>query len=112
MTVFTPNSIFMIVSCHRVVEKTWDKGYRDGVACLIVTTTPERPQSPFQHRYADMLVLALLMAYVLAGIHGVPFHADEADHLFKARDYVIYFVLRDPDRLRVEPPVAIDSEQH
>lgn len=50
--------------------------------------------------------------YILAGVRLAPFHADEADHLFKARDYVVYFVLGRPDALAVHPPVAIDSESH
>ncbi|NJL95271.1 MAG: hypothetical protein HC915_16905 [Anaerolineae bacterium] len=49
---------------------------------------------------------------MLAGFLSVPFHADEADHLYKARDYAIYFVLGQPGRLRVDPPVQIDSEAH
>ncbi len=55
---------------------------------------------------------ALLMGYVLVGYTRVPFHGDEADHLFKGRDFMTYFVEGDPDALRVRPPVAIDSEQH
>ncbi len=58
------------------------------------------------------LILFLCMGYILGGIFSVPFHADEADHLFKSQDYVAYFVLGDPFRLRVDPPVAINSEQH
>ncbi len=55
---------------------------------------------------------AVLMGYVLIGYTRVPFHGDEADHLFKSRDFMTYFVEGDPNALRVRPPVAIDSEQH
>lgn len=58
------------------------------------------------------LILSALMVYILAGISIAPFHADEADHLFKSQDYVAYFVLLDPFRLRVDPPVEINSESH
>lgn len=54
----------------------------------------------------------LLMGYVLVGYTRVPFHGDEADHLFKSRDFITYFVEGDPNVLRVRPPVAIDSEEH
>ncbi|MCQ3932015.1 MAG: hypothetical protein DPW16_16315 [Chloroflexi bacterium] len=54
----------------------------------------------------------LLMGYVLVGYTRVPFHGDEADHLFKSRDFITYFVEGDPNALRVKPPVAIDSEEH
>lgn len=55
---------------------------------------------------------AVLMGYVLVGYTRVPFHGDEADHLFKSRDFITYFVEGDPNVLRVRPPVAIDSEEH
>ncbi|MBZ0321327.1 MAG: glycosyltransferase family 39 protein [Anaerolineae bacterium] len=54
----------------------------------------------------------VLMGYVLVGYTHVPFHGDEADHLFKSRDFITYFVESDPNALRVRPPVAIDSEEH
>ncbi|MBI5930265.1 MAG: glycosyltransferase family 39 protein [Chloroflexi bacterium] len=54
----------------------------------------------------------ILMSYVFVGYTRVPFHGDEADHLFKSRDFMTYFVEGRPDALRVRPPVAIDSEQH
>jgi len=52
------------------------------------------------------------MGYILAGIFITPFHGDESDHLYIARDYAVYFVLQRPDLLRVDPPLAIDSEAH
>ncbi|MBZ0309826.1 MAG: glycosyltransferase family 39 protein, partial [Anaerolineae bacterium] len=60
------------------------------------------------HRF----ILSVLILYVLAGVAITPFHADEADHLFKSQDYVAYFVLFDPLRLRVDPPVAVNSPSH
>lgn len=54
----------------------------------------------------------VLIGYVLIGYTRVPFHGDEADHLFKSRDFITYFVEGDPNALRVKPPVAIDSEEH
>ncbi len=58
------------------------------------------------------LILSALMLYVLAGVALTPFHADEADHLFKSQVYMAYFVLHDPLRLRVDPPVAVNSPSH
>lgn len=62
--------------------------------------------------YFHGFMLIGLMGYIVGGTWVTPFHADEADHLFKSQDYVAYFVLHDPLRLRVDPPVAVDSEQH
>ncbi|HLA44274.1 MAG TPA: hypothetical protein VJZ27_12600, partial [Aggregatilineales bacterium] len=58
------------------------------------------------------VLLVFLMCYIIAGLTIAPFHGDEADHLYMARDYVTYFVIGAPERLRVDPPVAIDSEAH
>lgn len=60
-------------------------------------------------RYIGLFCLAI---YILGGVNTTPFHADEADHLFKAKDYISYFVLGKPASLQVNPPVAIDSEEH
>lgn len=65
------------------------------------------------HKNALMVgFFGLLMGYLLVGYTRVPFHGDEADHLFKSRDFMAYFVEGHPNALRVRPPVAIDSEQH
>jgi hypothetical protein len=58
---------------------------------------------------AALLAMSL---YIVGGIFSAPFHADEADHLSKARDYVVYFVIGQPGLLRVDPPVAIHSEAY
>lgn len=56
--------------------------------------------------------LALLMVYVWIGRTQVPFHGDEADHLYKSHDFLLVFVERRPQDLRVTPPVNIDSPEH
>jgi 4-amino-4-deoxy-L-arabinose transferase-like glycosyltransferase len=48
----------------------------------------------------------------MAGVTLTPFHADEADHLASAQDYIPFFVLGRPESLRVQPPIAPDSPQH
>ncbi len=56
--------------------------------------------------------LLLLMLYIWIGRTAVPFHGDEADHLFKSHDFVTVFVDHRPQDLRVTPPVQIDSPEH
>jgi hypothetical protein len=58
------------------------------------------------------LILTLLSFYVIAGLFVTPFHGDESQHLALSRDYVAYFVIGDPWRLRVDPPVPIHSEAY
>lgn len=58
------------------------------------------------------LALVLLMLYIWAGWSLVPFHGDEADHLFKSRDFLTYVIKGHPDQLLVTPPVQIDSPEH
>ncbi|NDJ86772.1 MAG: hypothetical protein GYB66_12870 [Chloroflexi bacterium] len=58
------------------------------------------------------VILGLMMAYVWIGRVAVPFHGDEADHLYKSQDFVVYFVKGRPQDLRVHPPVAVDSTEH
>jgi 4-amino-4-deoxy-L-arabinose transferase-like glycosyltransferase len=60
-------------------------------------------------RFSHYLSLICLSLYLLGGVRAVPFHADEALHLMLAQDYAAYFVLHDPGRLSVQPPLAIDS---
>lgn len=63
-------------------------------------------------KYVDLSLQLALSLYVLAGMFSVPFHADEAIHLANARAYVVYFVIGEPRSLRVDPPVAIDSDPY
>lgn len=52
------------------------------------------------------------MLYIWAGWSIVPFHGDEADHLFKSHDFLTYAVKGHPDQLLVTPPIQIDSPEH
>ncbi len=62
-------------------------------------------------RYS-IAILVLLMGYVWLGRTYVPFHGDEADHLYKSHDFLLVFVEKRPQDLRVTPPVNIDSPEH
>lgn len=59
-----------------------------------------------------ILLVVLLMLYIWAGWSAVPFHGDEADHLFKSHDFLTYVVKGRPSQLIVTPPVQIDSPEH
>lgn len=52
------------------------------------------------------------MVYGWAGYKAVPFHGDEADHLYKSIDFNVAFVQREPQALQVELPVQPDSTEH
>lgn len=58
----------------------------------------------------DALWLALLAAYILAGVRLTPFHGDEAMQITMSRDYFTAFVERKPGSLPVAPPYTVDSE--
>ncbi len=57
-------------------------------------------------------VLGVTMAYAWAGFRAVPFHGDEADHLYKSIDFNVAFVQARPQDLRVQLPVQPDSTEH
>lgn len=72
-------------------------------------------QGAAQHRLLYGLValaLILLMVYVWAGRTLAPFHGDEADQLYKSRDFVTVYIHNAPEKLQVRPPVAIHSPEH
>ena len=54
----------------------------------------------------------LLMAYAWLGYTAVPFHADEADHLYKSLDYVVAIVEQRPVDLAAQLPIEPNSTEH
>ncbi len=56
--------------------------------------------------FLDVLFLAALVAYVLAGTPLVPFHGDESTQIYMSRDYADQFQRRDLDlvRYQADPP--------
>ncbi len=60
----------------------------------------------------DAVLLALLAAYVLAGVPLTPFHGDEGMQIYASRDYITAFVDRNPADLVTNPPYTIDSRPH
>lgn len=65
----------------------------------------------FRH-LIPILWLGMLMGYIWIGHSKVPFHGDEADHVFKSHDFVIAVVKGEPEKLKVTPPINIDSPEH
>ncbi|MEZ4670398.1 MAG: glycosyltransferase family 39 protein [Anaerolineae bacterium] len=61
-------------------------------------------------RLLDVVWLAVLAIYVLAGISITPFHGDEAMQITMSSDYFIAFVQRQPQALPVTPPYVPDSD--
>lgn len=57
-------------------------------------------------------VLLLIMAYIWAGFRQVPFHGDEADHLYKSIDFNVAFVQGQPQDLQATLPIQPDSTEH
>jgi len=61
---------------------------------------------------ADILWIAALMVYVLAGIGLVPFHADESTMIMMARDYYAQFVAGDLNQVLYHDPPLDATAQH
>lgn len=62
-------------------------------------------------RRFDMLYLALLLAYILAGTAAAPFHGDESTLIYMSRDYAYQFLRGDIDRVRFHDPPLSPTEQ-
>jgi hypothetical protein len=63
-------------------------------------------------RLLDIVWLALLCAYILAGIPTASFHGDEAMQIHMSRDYATALLDGAPDRLLNSGPFPIDSDPH
>ena len=61
---------------------------------------------------AVVAYLGLLMAYVWVGYRAVPFHGDEADHMYKSLDFKVAIVEGRPQDLRTTVPVHFASTEH
>lgn len=55
-------------------------------------------------RLLDGLWLLALMLYALAGVHLVPFHGDETNHIFNSHDFATLFIHHRPQDLILSPP--------
>lgn len=62
-------------------------------------------------RVVDILLLLALSAYILAGVPGVPFHADESTQIFMSRDFAYLFLTGQVERLRYSDPPLSAQEQ-
>lgn len=62
-------------------------------------------------RLRDGLWLILLIGYVLAGVHLVPFHGDESTIIWRSKDYAYIFLQGDLDRIRYSETPIDPSEQ-
>ena len=61
---------------------------------------------------ADVGLLAVLVAYVLAGVPLTPFHGDEGMQVRVTEDFITAFVERNPADLVTNPPYTIDSRPY
>ncbi|MDX2137891.1 MAG: phospholipid carrier-dependent glycosyltransferase [Chloroflexota bacterium] len=60
----------------------------------------------------DILFLAALSVYALAGVVLAPFHGDEPMLLYASSDYITAFLDGSPQLLTTTPPYFIDSDAH
>ena len=63
-------------------------------------------------RLADLVWLAALCLYVVAGIPTASFHGDESMQIHMSRDYATVFIDGAPERLLSAGPFPIDSDPH
>lgn len=61
-------------------------------------------------RWLDLLWLAALMFYALAGTSAATFHGDEAMQIYMSSDYFTVVEGGSPQQLTVQPPYFIDSD--
>jgi 4-amino-4-deoxy-L-arabinose transferase-like glycosyltransferase len=69
-------------------------------------------KNPRTARLTDIVWLALLCAYVLAGIPTASFHGDEAMQIHMSRDYATAFLDGTQNELITAGPFPIDSDPH
>lgn len=69
-------------------------------------------QSGKKKRRRDLIWLAALIVYILAGIKSVPFHGDESTTLWMSRDYAYLFINHEPARVTYRDPPVNATEQH
>jgi hypothetical protein len=60
--------------------------------------------------WADVIVLAALIAYALAGVALAPFHGDEPMLIHMSGDYEVAILQGNVNALTTRPPYAIDSD--
>ncbi len=58
----------------------------------------------------DVLWLAALTAFILAGMMLATFHGDESMLIYMSHDYVTAFIDHQPDALKVQPPYELDGD--
>lgn len=71
-------------------------------------TESNRLQLP---KWVDIIYLALLAFYILAGTSYVPFHGDESTLVYMGRDYYYQFVQQDLSMVMYHNPAISQSEQ-
>lgn len=64
----------------------------------------------FKLWWMDVVWLAALALYILAGMTLATFHGDEAMQIYMSKDYATAFIDRNPSSLMVNPPYAIDDD--
>ena len=77
-----------------------------------VHVTTAHTLTPRLKRLADLVWLAALCLYVVAGIPTASFHGDESMQIHMSRDYATAFLDGAPEALLSAGPFPIDSDPH
>ena len=65
-----------------------------------------------QRRFLDILWLAILVIFILAGIPIATFHGDESMQIYASHDYATAFIYGAPERLTTDGYYEIDTDPH